>query len=140
MAEFLIETTNEDGVVEERRVSLDQTRLDLAFRSLVRIVGLERATTLQRLQVPRPIVAFLLVLNLTHARRFRAARQQPLRRRASVCARIDTARASRRESRSLPFVSSLVVADSTAAQLEPLVVSTRCNMSNVGLDSPRRAN
>ena len=52
MAEhFLIETTNETCVVEQVRVSLNQTRLSLAGRSLVRIVGLERATTLQILNV-----------------------------------------------------------------------------------------
>jgi hypothetical protein len=108
MAEdFVVETTNESGVVEHERVSVNETVLQLRDRSLVRIVGpLARATTLQRLVVRRPINTFL-VANLTHSRCFRSAVRQLLCRRASVCARVDTARPARRESRSLAFVSSL---------------------------------
>jgi hypothetical protein len=49
--DFLIETTNERGVVEQERVFVDQTQLWLTDRSLVRIDSLERATTLQQLNV-----------------------------------------------------------------------------------------
>jgi hypothetical protein len=52
MAEdFLIETTNESGVVKQERVSVNQMELWLTKRSLIRIDGLERATTLQTLNV-----------------------------------------------------------------------------------------
>jgi hypothetical protein len=55
MAEdFVVETTNERGIVEQTRFSANQTVLQLNGRSLVRIDGLERATTLQRLVVRRP--------------------------------------------------------------------------------------
>jgi Leucine-rich repeat (LRR) protein len=108
MAEdFVVETTNERGIVEQTRFSANQTVLQLNGRSLVRIDGLERATTLQRLVVRRPKSTAFLVSNLTHSRSFHSAQHQPLRWRASVCARFDTARASQRESRSPPFVSSL---------------------------------
>jgi hypothetical protein len=60
MAEhFLIETTNESGVVEQERVSVKQTELDWRNRSLVRIVGpLERATALRQLVVHRQSTHF----------------------------------------------------------------------------------
>jgi hypothetical protein len=73
--------------------------LHLANRSLVRIDGLERATTLKTLLVRRPI-STVLVSNLTYSR-FRSAQHQLLRRRACMCARVDTARLAQRESRSL---------------------------------------
>jgi hypothetical protein len=102
----LIETTNERGFVEQTRVSVNEIVLDLSDRSLVRIVGLERATTLQQLDIHRPINAFWW--NLTDSRSFRSARWQLLRRRACVCARIDAAQRSHRECRfSSLFVSSL---------------------------------
>jgi hypothetical protein len=53
MADFVVETTNESGVVEQERVSVNETDLRLFNRSLVCIVGLERATALQRLSVHR---------------------------------------------------------------------------------------
>jgi hypothetical protein len=106
--DFLIETTNESGGVEQERVSLNRTELaDLGNRSLVRIDGLERATTLQKLYVSRPIkrisVAESHALSL-----FRSAVQQLLRRRACVCARVDTAH------------------DSPSESLSPLVFRCRC--------------
>jgi hypothetical protein len=52
MAEdFVVETTNESGIVEQVRVSVSQTMLDMSSRSLVRIVGLGRATTLKTVHV-----------------------------------------------------------------------------------------
>jgi hypothetical protein len=54
MAEdFVVETTNESGGVEQKRVSVNATELSLANRGLVRIVGLERVTSLRRLYVHR---------------------------------------------------------------------------------------
>jgi hypothetical protein len=53
MADFVVETTNESGVVEQERVSLNKTVLRLNDRKLVRIDGLERATKLQKLFVHR---------------------------------------------------------------------------------------
>jgi hypothetical protein len=61
---FVVETTNERGVVNQERVSVNQTMFDVSNRSLVRIVGLERATALRRLHVCRRINAFL-ASNLT---------------------------------------------------------------------------
>jgi hypothetical protein len=56
MAEdFVVETTNESGIVEQERVSVNGTVLRLANRSLVCIVGLERATMLQTLKVRGPM-------------------------------------------------------------------------------------
>jgi hypothetical protein len=50
MAEdFVIETTNESGAVNQERVSLSQIMLVLRDRSLVRIDGLERATVTKKL-------------------------------------------------------------------------------------------
>jgi hypothetical protein len=104
--DFVVETTNERGIVNQEHVSVNQTELDLRWRRLVRIVGLKRATTLQRLNVNRPNRCISGVES--HAsRRFRSALRQLLRRRASVCARVDPTEQSRRESRSPPFVSSL---------------------------------
>jgi hypothetical protein len=113
MSNFLIETTNDSGVVKQERVSVNQTVLSLGWRSLVRIVGLERATTLEHLDVP--IDAFL-VSNLTYSR-FRSARGQLLRRRASVCARVDTARRSLGESLVLFLLFFVVVANSSSSSL-----------------------
>jgi hypothetical protein len=108
MAEdFVVETTNDSGVVNQERVSVNQRVLNLSNRSLVRIVGLERATKLQRLHVP-PTKSTHFWCRISRILTVsRSARRQLLRRRASVCARIDTAHGSRSESRSLPFVSSL---------------------------------
>jgi hypothetical protein len=102
MAEdFLIETTNQRGIVTQKLVSVNQTGLRLANRSLVRVVGLERATTLQRLHVRRPNARIVGDESLTHSRSFRSVEPQLLRPRASVCARVDTPRRSLRESCSL---------------------------------------
>jgi hypothetical protein len=79
--------------------------------SLIRIDGLERATTLRQLVVRRPMNAFQ-VSNLTHSRSFRSAQRQLLRRRACMCAPADTTRLSQRESH-----SPHVVADPFAALL-----------------------
>jgi hypothetical protein len=52
MADILVETTNLRGVVEQKRVSANETMLSLGNLSLIRIDGpLERATTLQKLYV-----------------------------------------------------------------------------------------
>jgi hypothetical protein len=52
MADFVIETTIERGVVNQERVSVDVTALPLAHLSLVCVDGpLERATRLQTLYV-----------------------------------------------------------------------------------------
>jgi hypothetical protein len=48
--DFEVETTNESGIVKQER-ALNQTMLYLGDRSLVRIDGLERATTLKTLLV-----------------------------------------------------------------------------------------
>jgi hypothetical protein len=128
---ILIETTNDSGGVKQARESVDKTVLWLTDRRLVRIDGLERATTLQKLHVTRPINAFQ-VSNLTHSRRFHSVEPQPLRRRASVCARANTARRSRREARSLPLVLSLLTP--LQVQLEPLVVSARCHWPHDDVD------
>jgi hypothetical protein len=101
MVRFVVATTNERGVVKQTRESVDETELWFVRRTLVHIVGLERATTLETLHVRQPINAFLLS-NLSRILVVsRSARQQLLLRRASVCARVDTAPQSRRESRSL---------------------------------------
>jgi hypothetical protein len=52
MADFVVETTNESGVVEQEHVSVNQMGLSYHNRSLARIGGLERATTLKTLFVP----------------------------------------------------------------------------------------
>jgi hypothetical protein len=69
MAEdFVVETTNESGTVEQTRFSVNQTVLRLANRSLARIVCLERATALRQLVVRRPKSTAFLASNLTHSR------------------------------------------------------------------------
>jgi hypothetical protein len=48
---FVIETTNESGVVKQESVSVNLTNLSVGHRGLVRIDGLERATMLRKLGV-----------------------------------------------------------------------------------------
>jgi Leucine-rich repeat (LRR) protein len=66
---FVVETTNESGIVEQKRVLANDTVLYLPGHSLVRIDGLERATMLQNLYV-QPQSTHCLVSNLTHLRSF----------------------------------------------------------------------
>jgi hypothetical protein len=63
---FVIETTNESGIVEQKRVLSNDTVLYLPGRSLVRIDGLERATTLQQLHVRPPLSSHFLASNISH--------------------------------------------------------------------------
>jgi hypothetical protein len=139
MADFLIETTNENGVVEQQRVAFNQTELDLRNRSLVRIVGLERATALKTLAVHRlnqphfwcRISCFLvLFVKLSH----NCFVDVP----AYVLAmtQLDALYVSL----VLVLVSSLCVADSSSALCEPLVVSSRCHWPHDGVDTPSREN
>jgi hypothetical protein len=86
MAEdFLIETTNERGVVTQERVSVsvNETVLNLSNRSLVRIVGLEQATLLQKLNV-----TLLLVSHLTHSHPFRSFSFSSKGTASSTCQRV----------------------------------------------------
>jgi hypothetical protein len=133
MAEdFVIETTNENGVVEQERVALNLRELNLSNRSLVRIVGpLERVTTLQELYVHRnqsisgveSHAILVLFVQLSH----NCFVDVP----ACVLAltRLKLLWVSL-GSLPDPDVSSLWVADSCAASIEPLVVSPRCHWSN----------
>jgi hypothetical protein len=52
------ETTDVRGTVEQKRLSVNETVLDLSYLDLFRIVGLERATTLRTLVVRRPKTHF----------------------------------------------------------------------------------
>ena len=49
--EVAYETTDEDGVVTQERVSVNETYLYLKLRQLVRVDGVERATHLKKLVV-----------------------------------------------------------------------------------------
>jgi hypothetical protein len=71
MAEdFLIETTNESGIVRQERVYMNETELELGYLNLVRIDGLERATELKDLYVLSfsDQLTLVLVSHLTHSR------------------------------------------------------------------------
>jgi Arc/MetJ family transcription regulator len=132
MADFLIETTNERGVVTQERVSVNETDLRLFNRSLVRIDGLERATTLRYLNVHQSTHFWCRISRILVDSR--SVQHQLLRRRASVCARVDTTPLSRRASRSPPFVSSLSLLTPLQVPVEPPVVPSRCHWPHDGVD------
>jgi hypothetical protein len=133
MPDFLIETTNESGTVNQERVSANETVLNLSRRSLVRIVGLERATRLQRLNVRRPINAFL-VSNLS---RFLFLFVQ-LNANCFVDVPACVLALTQLEHLWVSLVLFVVVLTPLAALLEPLVVCVRRHWSNDGFDKPHR--
>jgi hypothetical protein len=139
MADFVIETTNESDVVEQKRVSANQTVLNLSRCGLVRVVGLEQATTLKTLYVRRRInriwcrISRILVLSVQlHNNCFVDV---------PACVLAMTQLSDLSVSLVLfLFVSSLSFADSSAARMEPLVVSARCPWSLDGADRALGAN
>jgi hypothetical protein len=84
MSDFVIEATNERGIVEQELVTVNQMALDLSHRRLVRIDGaLARATKLEQLYVhPTNTYPFAHFSPIC----FVSALRQLLRRRARVCA------------------------------------------------------
>jgi hypothetical protein len=125
MAEdFLIETRNENGIVEQQRVSVDETVLWLTNRGLV--------PTVQQLYVR----THFPVSNLTHSRLFYSAEQQPLCRRASVRTQLVQLDVSL----VLRPLFVVVVAHLSAALPEPLVVSPLSDRSHDGVERPLREN
>jgi hypothetical protein len=70
MSDFVVNATNESGVIKQERMSVHHTTLDLSELSLVRINGLERATKLESLNVQSPID---VSLSISHALRLPAA-------------------------------------------------------------------
>jgi hypothetical protein len=138
MADFVVETTNERGVVERERVSMNETKLHLSYRRLVRIDGLElkretlKSRTLKTLFVRRPINAFLvssLICSLVSFSSTATVLSTCLR----VCSRWRDSTFSTWVSFS-SFCFLVVVADSSAALRQPLVVSARCHWPHDGVD------
>jgi hypothetical protein len=138
MAEdVVIETTNERGIVEQARVSANQTELDLRNRKLVGIDGVERATTLKKLQV-------------TNQRNFRCRISRSLvvfvqldkncfvDMPACVLASTQLAILDVSLVRVLAFL--VVLLTPFAALLEPLVLCARCHRSNESVDKTRSDN
>jgi hypothetical protein len=126
MADFLIETTNERGVVEQKRVSMNGTVLSLANRSLVRIAGVERATMLRQLHVSRPINRISGVESHAFSS-FLVQLEDNCFVDVPACMLALTQLTFLNVGVLSSFCFFVVVADSAAALQEPLVVSARCH-------------